>query len=493
MKNLDLMQQKKTEIMTKLNKAAQEGNEEDFAQAFTEFTELIQEAVLNEARGLVQTVDTNILVGRGVRQLTSEENKYYQKVLDAMSSSNPKQALADLDVVMPKTVIDAVFEDLTTGHPLLEAINFQNTSGLVEFLVNKSTTQLATWSTLTAEIVKELTSGFKKLNLSLFKLSAFLPIAKAMLDLGPVWLDRYSRAILGEALAVGLEEAIINGTGKNMPIGMNRQVGDGVTVTDGVYPVKTTVSLTKLDPTSYGNILSGLAVGPNGKIRVVGKVILIVNPVDYLQKIMPATTIRSADGTYVNNVFPFPTEIIQSVEVPAGKAIIGLGNRYFMGIGTAKSGKIEYSDEYRFLEDERVYLIKLYGNGEPLDNNAFIYVDISDLKPAAHQVFVTNTEDDPLSVYPLYDARLSSLAIGSLTLSPAFNKSIFAYTAATSNATNTITADAKDGEATIAIKLNGSAHTNGTAATWTNGANTVEITVTSGTEEETYTVIVTKS
>jgi HK97 family phage major capsid protein len=493
MKNLDLMQQKKTEIMTKLNKAAQEGNEEDFAQAFTEFTELIQEAVLNEARGLVQTVDTNVLVGRGVRQLTSEENKYYQKVLDAMGSSNPKQALADLDVVMPKTVIDAVFEDLTTGHPLLEAINFQNTSGLVEFLVNKSTTQLATWSTLTAEIVKELTSGFKKLNLSLYKLSAFLPIAKAMLDLGPAWLDRYTRAILGEALAVGLEEAIINGTGKNMPIGMNRQVGDGVTVTDGVYPVKATVPLTKLDPETYGNILSGLAVGPNGKIRVVGKVILVVNPVDYLQKIMPATTIRSADGTYVNNVFPFPTEIIQSVEVPTGKAIIGLGNRYFMGIGTAKSGKIEFSDDYRFLEDERVYLIKLYGNGEPLDNNAFIYADISELKPAAHQVFVTNTEDDPLSVYPLYDARLSSLAIGALPLSPAFNKSIFAYTAATSNATNTITAEAKDNEATIAIKLNGNAHTNGTAVTWVNGANTVVVTVTSGTEEETYTVIVTKS
>ncbi len=391
MKNLDLLQAKKAEIMNKLNQALKDGNEEAFAQAFTEFTETIQEAVMQEAKGLVQTVDTGVLAGRGVRQLTSEETNYYQKVIEAMKSSNPKQALTDLDVVMPKTVIDAVFEDLTENHPLLDAINFQNTSGLIEYLVNVNGTELASWGALTAEIIKELTSGFKKMNMSFNKLSAFLPVAKAMLDLGPTWLDRYNRVILGEALSNGLEAGIIDGTGKEMPIGMNRQVGTGVVVTDGVYPLKNTVPLTALDAVSYGSLLSGMAVGPNGKTRIVREVIMIVNPVDYLQKIMPATTIRGADGTYVNNVLPFPTRIIQSTQLAVGKAIIGLANRYFMGIGTAKSGKIEYSDEYRFLEDERVYLVKLYGHGEPLDNTAFVYADISGLQPAVQTVTVSGT------------------------------------------------------------------------------------------------------
>ncbi|AKL96629.1 phage major capsid protein, HK97 family [Clostridium aceticum] len=395
MRNLDLIQAKKAEIMNKLNQAIKDGDEESFAQAFTEFTETIQEAVMEEAKGMVQTVDQNVLAGRGVRQLTSEENNYFQRVIEAMKTSNPQQALSDIDVVMPKTVIDAVFEDLTENHPLLDAISFQNTSGLIEYLVNTNGTELATWSTLTSEIVKELTSGFKKMNMGLHKLSAFLPVSKSMLDLGPAWLDRYVRIILGEAIANGLEEGIINGTGKNMPIGMNRQVGEGVTVTDGVYPLKETVEVNSLDPVSYGQLLSGMAVGPNEKSRVVRRVIMIVNPVDYLQKVMPATTIRAADGTYVNNVLPFPTDVIQSTQIDQGKAIIGLAKRYFMGIGTAKSGKIEYSDEYRFLEDERVYLVKLYGHGEPLDNTAFVYADISGLKPAAHQVFVVNAEDFP--------------------------------------------------------------------------------------------------
>ena len=118
---------------------------------------------------------------------------------------------------------------------------------------------------------------------------------------------------------------------------------------------------------------------------------MVVNPTDYLTKVMPSTTIRAADGTYVNNVFPLQTKVIQSTEVPTGKAIFGLANRYFMGIGTALSGKIEYSDEYKFLEDERVYLVKMYGHGEPLDNTAFVYVDISGLTPAIQEVTVKGT------------------------------------------------------------------------------------------------------
>lgn len=391
MKNLDLLQQKKADIMNRLNQAMKDGDEEAFSQAFTDFTENIQEAVMEEAKGLVQTADTNVLVGRGVRQLTSEENNYYQKVIEAMRSSNPKQALTELDIVLPVTTIDAVFEDLTTNHPLLEAIDFQNTSGLIEFIVNSNGKQLATWGTLTSTIVTELTSGFKKINMGLHKLSAFLPVAKSMLDLGPVWLDKYVRTILAEALAFGLEEAIINGTGKNMPIGMNRQVGEGVTVTDGVYPLKDTVAVTSLDPVSYGTLIGGMAVDAKGQARVINEVLMIVNPTDYLTKVMPATTVRSANGTYVNNVFPFPTKPIQSVQVPAGKAIFGLPKRYFMGIGTAKSGKIEYSDEYKFLEDERTYLVKLYGHGEPLDNNAFVYADISGLVPTIQTVTVSGT------------------------------------------------------------------------------------------------------
>ena len=106
---------------------------------------------------------------------------------------------------------------------------------------------------------------------------------------------------------------------------------------------------------------------------------------------MPATTILRPDGTYANDVLPFPTQIIQSVQMAEGKAVIGIASKYFMGIGTQQSGKLEYSDEYKFLEDLRTYKIKLYGMGEPDDNNAFQYLDISGVEPLVKSVKVVNT------------------------------------------------------------------------------------------------------
>ena len=90
-------------------------------------------------------------------------------------------------------------------------------------------------------------------------------------------------------------------------------------------------------------------------------------------------------------------------------------------------------------------------------------------------------------------ARLSGLTIGALTLTPTFDPDTTEYTANTTNATNTITATPEDDDATITI-LNGETPVeNGTAATWSDGANTVTITVKNGTAQKVYTVTVTKS
>jgi hypothetical protein len=512
-KNLDLLKQQKEAWTSRIQDAVKNGDETAFAEAFVEYTDVLQEAVIAEARGLVQATDNQILAGRGVRVLTSEEHQYYQKLIEAMRSDSPKQALTNFDAVLPETIINAVFEDITEEHPLLSEIKFENASALIKWLYSTMDGRfLAWWGPLCSEIKKQLAAQFNFLNLEQTKLSAYVPVCKAMLDLGPAWLDRYVRTILAEALANGLEQGIISGRGIAdqapdpddrifEPIGMDRDL----TVFDNIlgYAPKVPIPVTQFTPAAYGALASQLAVGPNLLNRPVTSLLMIVNPVDYLNRVMPATAYQRPDGSWVRDILPLPTKIVQSAYVEQGKAILGLAKRYIMAMGTGKGGRIEYSDEYRFLEDERTYLIKLYGTGRPMDNTSFLVLDIQNLVPAVPDVHITNdplsvagdvaVTNDPLTVYPVYDARLASLKIGALTLSPTFNKSVMVYTATTTDATNTITAVAKDGEAEIEILVNEAPHTNGTSATWEDGENTVEITVTSGTESETYTVTVTKS
>lgn len=397
MKNLDILEKEKTETLLKLSGAIKQGDENAIAESFTAFCENVQDRVLEQSRQLVHQQDTAILAARGNRALTSEEHSYYQKVIQAMQSTNARQELANLDVVMPKTIIDAVFENLTGDHELLNAVTFQNTSGIIEMIVNTHGNQSAAWGTLAGAIVHQLTSGFAKMDMKMDKLSAFLPISRPMLDLGAIWLDRYIRTILTDSIFHGLEAGIISGTGKEMPIGMTREVGDGVTVTGGVYPEKKPQKITSLDPVAYGKILSELSQAPNDKRRNVSNVIFVVNPVDYFEKIFPATTVLTAGGNYSSAVFPYPTTVIRSVHMPIGRAVMGIADRYFMGIGTERSGRIEFSDEYRFLEDERVYMVKLYGHGQPLDNHAFLYLNIENLEPLSLRVRLDSVADQPVA------------------------------------------------------------------------------------------------
>lgn len=503
MTNLDELKQKKTQIFSNMNKAIKDGDEEGFAKAFTEFADTIQQAVMAEANGLVQSADNTVLAGRGARVLTSEENKYYQAIIGAMKGNNPKQALNDLTVAMPKTTIDLVFEDLTEAHPILSVINFQNTGALTEFIVNNGYAPAAVWGDLTATIVTEITSSFSKIELSQNKLSAFLLIAKPLLDLGPVWIDRYIRAILGDALASGLETGIVDGDGKLKPIGMTRALTGAV---DGVYPRKEAVPISSLDPDAYSGILEKLStvtktlvVGDETKTitkhRPVSKVILVVNPTDYFTKIMPATTIRNSDGGYNNNVFPFPTTVIQSTAVPTGKAIFGIAEKYFFGLGMAKEGKIEYSDEYKFLEDQRVYRIKMYGAGKPLDENAFVYADISGIRPVYPIVRVSDYVDARVSGITLTDEKTKAVSIGTVSENIHYYAGSVADVSTTGdNNVAVLAVTAKDTNAVVSVKLNGtsvSAESNGTFnITLTEGQNVIAVTSAINAISEAYVIVI---
>lgn len=394
MKNLDLIQKENAAILQKMQDAIKADDTEAFGSAFTSFAQQMQESILKDARELMGVNDVAVLASRGVRQLTSAEHEYFQAFIGAAKSTNPQQAITDIMKTFPETEIDTIFDYLTENHPLLGAINFQNTGALVKILMSTSS-GVATWDELCSTIDAELGGAFSLLDLTLMKLSAFIPVCNAMLDLGPAWVERWVRTILAETIAVGLEGAIVDGDGDKKPLGMTRALSGA---TDGVYPRKTPTTVTTLDPVTFGTILNTISQAPNNKRRVVPELLMVVNPSDYYTKVFPATTVRRTDGGYNTDVFPYPTRVVVSAAVPENRAVFGLGREYFMAIGTGQGGKLEYTDHLKFLEDQRVYRIKLYGNGRPKDENAFILADITNLAPTVLQVEVTNAADFPAGV-----------------------------------------------------------------------------------------------
>ena len=387
MKNKDVQNMKQLEISQRISNAAKEGNTEEFENGLQDLFTFFHDEIIAQAHEIQANADAAVLAQRGVRMLTSEEVKFYTGLIDAMKASgqsNPMMALTDTDKTLPITIITQVMDDMKQEHPLLSAIDTVNATGIMKYLLNTDTGDNATWGALESAITKEIASGFKEIDLGQFKLSAWMPISQDMLELGPNWLDSYIRICLSEALAIGFENAIITGTGKDMPIGMDRSVADDVTVVGGVYPQKNAITVTDFGRVSYGSLVSRLAKTQYNKPRAVRGLIMVVNPFDYYSLVMPATTMLTPNGQYVNDVLPVPTQIIQSVAVTQGEAILGMGKKYFLGVGGRRG--IQFSDDYKFLEDQRYYKIVAYANGRPKDNNAFLRLDISNLEPTYLEV-----------------------------------------------------------------------------------------------------------
>ena len=351
----------------------------------------IQEAWLGFQQSIIDVVKQDfeeahgnqaILAQRGYRQLTPQETNYYNKLIEAGKSSNPKQTMTDVIDIMPETIVEDVYKELVEEHPLLEKINFVSVKYLTKWILNDHTVQTAVWGEINSAISEEITSAFKTIEVTQCKLSAFTVIEKDMLDLGPVFLDGYIRMFLKDALLCGLEKGIVDGTGKNQPIGLTRNISEEASIVAGVYPKKEKIEVTSFIPKEYGELLSKLTKNAKGRTRKFDKVLMICNQTDYLKKVMPATTYLNAAGAYVNNLFPFPTEVTISNYLDDGEAILCLPQEYFMVIGGAKEGVLEYSDDLKFLEDKRVYKIKMYGMGKAYDNTVSLLLDISNLEAA---------------------------------------------------------------------------------------------------------------
>lgn len=375
--------------------AAWKEDDETLIQAAAQkWSEAIFEQIRSDAE--MYSNDTAALAARGYRILTSEEKHFYEALAKKGLAPNANSpAVSDILPLLPVTVITDVYKHLTNEHPLLDAIDFQNLGYVTTMVFNNHTSQNAAWGAIPRGITQEITSSFRSFDLKQSKLTCFMYIPLDLLRMGATFLDQYVRTVLTETMAGSLEAAIVTGTGKEMPIGMDRKVDSQAVVTDGVYAKKSAIVITDFDPATYGALIAdNLLVADNGHVKTpIGELVLVCNAIDYMKKIMPATTVQNALGQYIGDILPVPTRIIPTGALNTGDAIIGYAKEYACGIAAPKTGALDTSDEFKFLDDTRTFKSITYANGRAFDNSSFALLDISGLKPANLKVQVV--EDGP--------------------------------------------------------------------------------------------------
>lgn len=362
-------------------------NDADMGAAFEEFAQSIADEVTAQYKDALASNDARALEQRGFRTLTSDETAYYNYVIKGMTAASPVQEFATMpQVAMPQTIIETVMKDIAATHPLLAKIKPQATSYLTSWVRNGHSDQRFAWGEVTESIAKEIISAFDTIDLKQGKLSGYAMVSRDMLELGPVWLDGYVRAVMGDAYACGLEYGICCGKGvKGEPIGLNRKISKDASINaETGYPLKEAKAVTKLNAAKFGELVAILSKTSDGRRKSVnlvsgGSLCLICNNTTYLTKVMPAVRVQGTDGIYRDS-FPLPCEVIECNALDDNKAILCLADEYGLFVGGSRG--IEVSDEFKFLEDKRVMKMVSYACGAPEDNNSAVVLDVTNLQPA---------------------------------------------------------------------------------------------------------------
>ncbi|MFF2884256.1 phage major capsid protein [Bacillus toyonensis] len=347
-------------------KATQEGTTEEQSAALNSMIEALATDVRSDILNQVNEsmVDRSIMQSRGANVLTSEEMKFFNAVVEEGGFKSTE--------TLPKTTQERIFDDLVEDHPLLQHIGLENLGAVTEFIYGDPE-GAAVWGPLFDGIKGQLNATFRKDSISQLKLTAFIPLANDMLKLGPVWVERYVRTMITEAMKVGLERGFVAGTGKNEPIGLLKDPSGSVV--NGVYPDKKPVGTLTFEPGRKTiNELKGVVKLLAKKLNadgsdadrpknIAGKVVMVTNPFDTFD-IQANATIQNAAGVYVTSL-PFNPILTESVFVPQGKVLFFVKGQYVAAMGGTEP--IKKYEETLALEDATVYIAKQYATGKPKD------------------------------------------------------------------------------------------------------------------------------
>ena len=338
----------------------------------------VEKNILAKFEELKDEHDANVLASRGIRQLTNAEIAFYKDIFRNDIGMSPTVGGSK---IMPKTIIESVFDDLredTDDNPLA-GIDLNNTTGATEWIVSVADRPTAAWGQMCDAITRELSVGFKVVNTLVNKLSCYIPYCKSLLDLGPSFQDAYVREYLKLGLKYALIEAAISGNGSNAPWGMAYNYD--IDTDTGV--IKTPVPITTLDRGAFKNIFKDMSKNPMGNHRSLAGLTMYVDSESYYNYIFANDVYLDLNGVEHSKLERLGIKLcICETGLTAGQAVIGLPKRYFMQVAMkagGQEGMVEFSDDYLFLEDKRVYKAKLFADGFAKDTKAFALLDITGL------------------------------------------------------------------------------------------------------------------
>lgn len=404
-----------------------------------------------------------------------------------------KRAISGGDLLIPDVFLGIIRQETAESSKLLKHVTVRSVPGTSRMTVAGAIPE-AVWTEMCAKL-NELALSFTNVEMDGYKVGGSIPVCNALLEDSDISLATEVLTAIGRAIGRALDKAILYGAGTKMPLGIVTRLAQTSKPSDYPTTARAWVDLHTSNLKSFtgktGVELFKELAKASGAIRndyASGAKFWAMNEATKLALTVEAMSLNSAGAivTGMQGTMPVIGGAIETLDfIPDNQIIGGYGELYLLAerAGTQLSS----SEHYRFVEDQTVFKGTARYDGMPVIAEAFVGIGIAGTAPDADDVTFAADTANPK------EAALKSLAIGSLTLNPAFDSETLEYTASTTTASSKVTAEAAKTGATVEIKNGSTAVSNGGTATWASGENVLTIKVKYGTTVRNYKVTVTKS
>lgn len=307
------------------------------------------------------------------------------------------RAVTGADLTIPTEVLELVREQITENSKLYKHVNVQSVSGKSRQTV-MGTIPEAVWTEACATI-SELTFGFNGVEVDGYKVGGFIPVCNAILEDNDVELASALISALGKAIGLGLDKAILYGTGTKMPLGIMSRLAQATK--PEAYPTTarpwvnlSTTNVTSIATTKTGVDLFKEIVAAAGKAKSdysVGTKFWAMNESTKAAIVAEALSINAAGAiaTGISNEMPVVGGAIETLSfIPDNVIIGGYGDLYLLA--ERAGAKVESSDQVKFIEDQTVFKGTARYDGLPVIAEGFVAIGIKAAKPDATMTFTGN-------------------------------------------------------------------------------------------------------
>ena len=343
-------------------------------------------------RGLTIMNRRNIFRSMNIQERTAlfareDVTTFIEQVRTAISE---KRAITGGELLIPEVFLGLIRENIMEYSKLYKHVYVRQIGGNGKAVVMGVIPE-AVWTDCCGTL-NELTLGFSDVELDCWKVGGYFDICNATLEDSDIDLASELLTVLGQAIGLALDKAILFGTGTRMPLGVFTRLAQTEAPAD--YPTTArpwadlhtsnikSIAASVKDLALFKQIMIDSAAAKGKYSR--GTKVWVMNETTYTAVVAAAMSVDAGGAIVagVNGQMPVIGGVIEVLDFVPDNVILG-GYFDLYLLGERAGTRLSQSEHYKFVEDRTVFKGTARYDGQPSIAEGFVAIGINGTTPSA--------------------------------------------------------------------------------------------------------------